>query len=165
MARTHAAPMPASLRDGLRAPRHPARAVRCPHCHASPGSPCQLRRTSKPIPQPHPARVAMWARDTANCPQCGARRGEPCIDGGMHRHDSVHHPREQTAAEEAERAAAEKARADRARAEAARAEAARPDAELRRLRAAMADAHPDRGGTDEQFIAARTRYENAKENR
>ncbi|MFJ5090000.1 hypothetical protein [Streptomyces sp. NPDC088674] len=145
MPRTHAAPMPASLRDGLRAPRHPARAVRCPHCHASPGAPCQLRRTSRPIPQPHPARIAMWARDTANCPTCGARRGEPCLDNGMHRHDSVHHPREQAA-----------------RAEAARAEAARAEAEVRRLRAAMAAAHPDRGGTDAEFIAARSRYENAR---
>jgi hypothetical protein len=33
--------------------------------------------------------------------------------------------------------------------------------ELRRLRLAMADAHPDRGGTDEEFIAARERYERA----
>ncbi|WP_435246382.1 zinc finger domain-containing protein [Streptomyces sp. NRRL F-5630] len=146
--------MPASLRDGLRAPRHPARAVRCPHCHASPGAPCQLRRTSKPLTDSklHPVRITVWARDVANCPQCGARRGEPCISGGHRMHDSVHHPREQTAAANAEREAAEKARA----------EAARPDAELRRLRAAMADAHPDRGGTDEQFIAARTAYENAR---
>ena len=33
--------------------------------------------------------------------------------------------------------------------------------ELRRLRMAMADAHPDRGGTDEEFMAARERYEQA----
>ncbi|MET9728458.1 hypothetical protein [Streptomyces zaomyceticus] len=30
------------------------------------------------------------------------------------------------------------------------------------LRKAMADAHPDRGGSDEAFIAARTRYERAR---
>lgn len=30
------------------------------------------------------------------------------------------------------------------------------------LRKAMADAHPDRGGTDADFIAARTRYERAR---
>ena len=30
------------------------------------------------------------------------------------------------------------------------------------LRKAMADAHPDRGGTDEAFIAARARYERAR---
>jgi hypothetical protein len=33
--------------------------------------------------------------------------------------------------------------------------------ELKRLRMAMADAHPDRGGTNEDFIAARERYEQA----
>lgn len=35
-------------------------------------------------------------------------------------------------------------------------------ASLPELRKAMADAHPDRGGTDEAFIAARTRYEAAR---
>jgi hypothetical protein len=33
---------------------------------------------------------------------------------------------------------------------------------LPELRKAMADAHPDRGGSDEAFIAARRRYETAK---
>lgn len=33
---------------------------------------------------------------------------------------------------------------------------------LAELRKAMADAHPDRGGTNEAFIAARRRYEEAK---
>jgi hypothetical protein len=33
---------------------------------------------------------------------------------------------------------------------------------LPELRRAMADAHPDRGGTDKAFIAARTRYEAAR---
>lgn len=33
---------------------------------------------------------------------------------------------------------------------------------LPELRKAMADAHPDRGGTDEAFIAARARYERAR---
>ena len=33
--------------------------------------------------------------------------------------------------------------------------------EIRRLRRAMADAHPDRGGTSDGFIAARQRYESA----
>jgi hypothetical protein len=33
--------------------------------------------------------------------------------------------------------------------------------ELRRLRMAMAEAHPDRGGTNEGFIAARKAYEQA----
>lgn len=35
-------------------------------------------------------------------------------------------------------------------------------ADLKRLKAEMADAHPDRGGTDEAFIAARQRYVAAK---
>jgi hypothetical protein len=33
---------------------------------------------------------------------------------------------------------------------------------LPELKAAMADAHPDRGGTDTAFIAARRRYERAR---
>jgi len=33
--------------------------------------------------------------------------------------------------------------------------------ELRRLRMAMADAHPDRGGSNEEFIAARGAYKRA----
>lgn len=33
---------------------------------------------------------------------------------------------------------------------------------LAELKAAMAAAHPDRGGTDEAFIAARARYERAR---
>ncbi|WP_155054569.1 hypothetical protein [Streptomyces blattellae] len=33
---------------------------------------------------------------------------------------------------------------------------------LPKLRKAMADAHPDRGGTNEAFIAARRRYEHAR---
>lgn len=35
------------------------------------------------------------------------------------------------------------------------------DLDLASLKAAMAAAHPDRGGTDEAFIAARRRYERA----
>lgn len=35
-------------------------------------------------------------------------------------------------------------------------------ASLGELKQAMADAHPDRGGTDEAFIAARARYEQAR---
>lgn len=35
---------------------------------------------------------------------------------------------------------------------------------LPELRKAMADAHPDRGGTDAEFIAARARYERARAN-
>jgi hypothetical protein len=48
------------------------------------------------------------------------------------------------------------------------ADAAGPDAdpdlvaEVKRLRQAAADAHPDRGGTPEQFMAAWARYEAAK---
>jgi hypothetical protein len=35
-------------------------------------------------------------------------------------------------------------------------------ASLAELKQAMADAHPDRGGSDEAFIAARARYEKAR---
>ena len=36
-----------------------------------------------------------------------------------------------------------------------------PEPELKQLRREMADAHPDRGGTNEEFMAARERYERA----
>ncbi|MER5816843.1 hypothetical protein [Streptomyces californicus] len=39
-------------------------------------------------------------------------------------------------------------------------QATKPD--LGQLKAAMAAAHPDRGGTDAEFIAAHARYENAR---
>ncbi len=48
------------------------------------------------------------------------------------------------------------------RGERERAGRAAPDASLiRKLRRAMADAHPDRGGTTEQFIQAHRRYQTA----
>jgi hypothetical protein len=48
------------------------------------------------------------------------------------------------------------------RGERARAEHAAPETELiKELRRAMADAHPDRGGTADQFIWARYRYQAA----
>jgi hypothetical protein len=40
-------------------------------------------------------------------------------------------------------------------------QAARDAAFIKELRRAMAEAHPDRGGTAEQFIAARCRYQTA----
>jgi hypothetical protein len=56
----------------------------------------------------------------------------------------------------------EAAEADLYRGECERAEQAVPEAPpLRELRRAMADAHPDRGGTAEQFIQARCRYQTA----
>ena len=49
------------------------------------------------------------------------------------------------------------------RGERERAEQAAPHAPpIRELRRAMADAHPDRGGSAEQFIEARRRYETAR---
>ena len=59
-------------------------------------------------------------------------------------------------------AAREAAEADLYRGERERAEqAAREALPIKELRRAMADAHPDRGGTAEQFIQARRRYETA----
>jgi hypothetical protein len=56
----------------------------------------------------------------------------------------------------------EAAEADLYRGEHDRAEQAAPQAPpLRELRRAMADAHPDHGGTAEQFIQARCRYQTA----
>jgi hypothetical protein len=56
----------------------------------------------------------------------------------------------------------EAAEADLYRGVRERAEQAAPEAPpLRELRRAMADAHPDRGGTAEQFIQARCRYQTA----
>jgi hypothetical protein len=49
-------------------------------------------------------------------------------------------------------------RGERERAE----QAAREALPIKELRRAMADAHPDRGGTAEQFIEARRRYETAR---
>jgi hypothetical protein len=56
----------------------------------------------------------------------------------------------------------EAAEADLYRRERERAEQAAPQAPpIKELRRAMADAHPDRGGTAEQFIEARRRYQMA----
>ena len=56
----------------------------------------------------------------------------------------------------------EAAEADLYRRERERAgQAARPAPRIKELRRAMADTHPDRGGTAEQFIQARRRYETA----
>jgi hypothetical protein len=56
----------------------------------------------------------------------------------------------------------EAAEADLYRGERERAERAAPQAPpIKELRRAMADAHPDRGGTSEQFIQARRRYQTA----
>jgi hypothetical protein len=60
----------------------------------------------------------------------------------------------------------EAAKADLDRRECKRAEqAARQAPPIVKLRHAMADAHPDRGGTAEQFIEARRRYETALRSR
>jgi hypothetical protein len=56
----------------------------------------------------------------------------------------------------------EAAEADLYRGERERAEQAAPEAPpIKKLRRAMADAHPDRGGTADQFIEARRRYQTA----
>jgi hypothetical protein len=56
----------------------------------------------------------------------------------------------------------EAAEANLYRGERERAQPAAPEASpIKELRRAMADAHPDRGGTAEQFIQARRQYQTA----
>lgn len=75
----------------------------------------------------------------------------------LERHGSVHVPYWlQVFAEPPELPPAHTARPRHLRPEAA------PVPDLKQLKAAMAAAHPDRGGTDEKFIAARDRYLEAR---
>ncbi|WP_322501788.1 hypothetical protein TR631_33700 [Streptomyces rochei] len=91
-ARPLGAPRPASLRTVA---AHPARAVRCPHCHAHPGQPCTTR-TGKRLPNPHPARLSAHTQTVACCPTCQVEPGTPCHDAGRPR-PTVHHRRYQEA--------------------------------------------------------------------
>ncbi|MGW6872862.1 zinc finger domain-containing protein [Streptomyces xanthophaeus] len=84
MTKPRSAPMPAALRAG-RPPRHPALAVRCPHCSAAPDLRCTTRTVRL---DPCPARLAAHAVAVAVCPDCQVAPGYPCHDGGIQRPDS-----------------------------------------------------------------------------
>ncbi|MER7507028.1 hypothetical protein ABTX82_01565 [Streptomyces lavendulae] len=82
--RLRSAPMPAALRAG-RPPRHPALAVRCPHCSAAVDMRCTTRagrtRVQRLIPcearlDAHAAVLAVIA--TAVCPTCQVAPGTEC---------------------------------------------------------------------------------------
>lgn len=85
--RPRSAPMPAALRAG-RPPRHPALAVRCPHCGAAEGARCTTISGRITKPAPCPGRLAAHATATAVCPTCQVAPGTPCHDGGIQRPDS-----------------------------------------------------------------------------
>ncbi|MER5902971.1 hypothetical protein ABT150_23175 [Streptomyces mirabilis] len=79
------APMPESLRHGMRAKQHPARAVACPHCGAAAHRPCFLRKSGRILTSPHPQRVSAWAQAFACCPDCQVEPATPCHDEGRAR--------------------------------------------------------------------------------
>ncbi|MFC7817601.1 hypothetical protein ACFUTR_23505 [Streptomyces sp. NPDC057367] len=91
-ARPLGAPRPASLRTTS---AHPARSIRCPHCHANPGQHCTTR-TGHRLPQPHPARLSAHAQAVACCPSCQVEPGIACHDQGRPRR-TVHARRYQEA--------------------------------------------------------------------
>lgn len=95
MTRPKAAPMPAELRDSLRANQHPSRAVACPHCGAAEHRPCRSLNRVRFMPEPHPSRVTAWATQAACCPACQVEPGVPChLDGRPLHHGHVHPQRE-----------------------------------------------------------------------
>jgi hypothetical protein len=84
MALHQGAPMPDSLRHGLRARAHPARSVPCPHepCHARAHQSCIVRVNGRVLAQPHDSRINAWALAIACCPDCQVTPGTPCHDDG-----------------------------------------------------------------------------------
>lgn len=97
----YTAPMPDELHHQLRAGQHPARSVPCTHCGAKAHQPCVLRKSRRPLPKPHPQRMADWARTTACCPACQVEPGIPCRtpDGFALADHAVHTRRYQEAEE------------------------------------------------------------------
>lgn len=96
---------------------------------------------------------AEFEADTRQPPEHGWTRGEAAgeIRTSRHGDHDYHLFATQAAAEDyLFRAERERQRQQEAR-----------EPELKQLRMAMADAHPDRGGTSEAFIAARERYKRA----
>ncbi|MFJ3839426.1 hypothetical protein ACIPY6_28520 [Streptomyces sp. NPDC090054] len=77
------APMPATLRAG-RPPRHPALAIRCPHCSAAADMRCTTRTGRTRIQRLAPcdarleAHATAHAEATAVCPDCQVAPGTPC---------------------------------------------------------------------------------------
>jgi hypothetical protein len=51
------------------------------------------------MPQPHPARMAAWARTVASCPTCKAEPTSRCHTNGIPLGDTVHNRRYQEAEE------------------------------------------------------------------
>lgn len=100
MTRIPAAPMPDSIRHGLRAVQHPARAVACPHCGAAERRPCTTISGRRRKPEPCPARVSAWVRATAVCPQCQVEPGVPCHLDGRELPGGGVHPRREVEARE-----------------------------------------------------------------
>ncbi|MFD8088704.1 zinc finger domain-containing protein [Streptomyces malaysiensis] len=100
MTRIPGAPMPDSIRHGLRAQQHPARSVACPHCGAKEHRPCTSRSKTRQMPQPHPSRISAWVRATAVCPECQVEPGVPCHLDGRELRDGAVHPRREVEARE-----------------------------------------------------------------
>ncbi|MFD8949416.1 hypothetical protein ACFV0B_11235 [Streptomyces xanthophaeus] len=87
MNQPRSAPMPASLRAG-RPARHPALAVRCPHCSAAEGARCTTISGRHTKTAPCPARLAAHATAVAVCPDCQVAPGTECrTDEGQPLHD------------------------------------------------------------------------------
>lgn len=100
MNRFPSAPMPDSIRHVLRAKQHPARAISCPKCSAGEHRPCTTPSKKHLLPQPHPARVSAWVRESAVCSTCQVAPGTPChLDGRELRDGAVHAARETEAQE------------------------------------------------------------------
>ncbi|MGY0062782.1 zinc finger domain-containing protein [Streptomyces sp. LZ34] len=100
MTRFPAAPMPESIRHGLRAVQHPARTVPCPHCGAHEHRPCTTISGRRRMAEPHPARISAWARASAVCPVCQVEPGVPCHLDGRELRDGGVHPRREVEARE-----------------------------------------------------------------
>ncbi|WP_030024948.1 zinc finger domain-containing protein [Streptomyces monomycini] len=93
------APMPDVVRHALRARQHPARAVECPHCGAHPHRLCTTISGRRRLPQPHPKRIAAWARTVACCPTCQVEPGAPCHRDGRQLPGGTVHARRYAEAE------------------------------------------------------------------
>lgn len=82
MTRRTNAPMPESLRHFMRAGKHPARAISCPHCTARAHQPCHVPSNGRVLATPHQERIAARARTVACCPTCQVEPTVPCHTNG-----------------------------------------------------------------------------------